>query len=200
MSFLASIAGDVIGGALGFFGQRETNQANAKQAREQMDFQERMSNTAHQREVADLKAAGLNPILSGTGGAGASAPPGAQARMESELGAGLSSALAARQNRETVNNLKQDTILKVQQQYGTSAATERDKRSADLLAQQEKTERERTNAERAHAEILSHSAKGAKLEGEIDTTKYGEIMRYLDRAVRSLGGGSSALRNALPRR
>lgn len=61
------------------FGQESANQANKKEAQKNRNFQERMSNTAHEREVADLRRAGLNPVLSAN--QGASTPGGSQAQL-----------------------------------------------------------------------------------------------------------------------
>ncbi len=54
-------------------------QFNSQEAAKNRDWQQMMSNTAHQREIADLKAAGLNPVLSAMNGNGASVGSGATA-------------------------------------------------------------------------------------------------------------------------
>lgn len=58
-------------------------QDNRISARQQQEFQERMSSTAHQREVADLIKAGLNPVLSANGGA--ASPVGAYGNVDGSI-------------------------------------------------------------------------------------------------------------------
>jgi hypothetical protein len=133
MGFLDGIGGAIVGGVGGLLGGAVQNQANAKEAalnrdfqheeaQNQMTFQEKMSSTAHQRETKDLLKAGLNPILSANGGASApsgAAGSGAQAQMGDTIGKGVSSALEVRRlGRELKQSDSQlalnDTIMDTQ--------------------------------------------------------------------------------------
>lgn len=76
------------GSFMGSEGAEDQNTANWNIMQNQQAFQERMSNTSYQRQVQDLKAAGLNPMLGYMKGSGATTPQGATAHMENVGDAG----------------------------------------------------------------------------------------------------------------
>ncbi|AXL14651.1 DNA pilot protein [Microviridae sp.] len=124
--------GSLIGGALSFLGGERRNTASKSAAREQMRFQERMSNTAFQRSTADMRAAGINPILAYQRG-GASTPSGAQPNITNSLDHAPTSAanyMLAKRQRAEIENLKATTALGV-----ANAGLAKEKTNTEQLTQ-----------------------------------------------------------------
>lgn len=155
-------------------------------AEDQMEFQEEMSSTAHQREVEDLRAAGLNPILSAKYG-GASTPGGASWSMP-DLGASVSSGFAAAKTKEeTKNAQEQRQVIKntadqlAEKNFETQANTAVLREEFNKKRDERKQIQANTENIRKQNAIMDSAVEAARIESEIDKTAYGKAMRYLNR-------------------
>jgi hypothetical protein len=132
---IGSIASSVIGGAASYFGTQSNNQAMQQMQQQQEAYNTQMSNTAYQRASADMKSAGLNPMMMFGSGSAASSPTAPGIQLQSPLqnaGSALkdvvSSAMQAKVQDATIDNLvQQNANLKTDQALHESDKQLRDR-------------------------------------------------------------------------
>ena len=148
-------------GVAGFLGQQQSNATNVQLAKENNLFQERMSNTAYQRQVKDMESAGLNPMLAYLKGGGASTPSGSVAYVQNPYAAGASSAESASRT-----SLANKQVPKVGAEIENIGADTISKRANTLYTQALQKVAGATEAEkRASVSLIEHQAK--KISEEI---------------------------------
>lgn len=169
--------------ALPFLGAIQERDFNREAASTANAFSERMASTQHQREVADLKAAGLNPMLSLRNG-GAAAPSGASFSVDNPGGASASAFQQARLNTANIANIEADTENKKISSENIQADTFLKRVNAGLS--QSQTLLAGASADQARANISMLETQAKKIAEEIkNVPKEGDRLSALARQLSS---------------
>jgi len=197
-----AIAGlGAVGGALINSGaQAEANEANLEEARRNRAWQERMANTAYQRGMADMRKAGLNPLLAYSQG-GASTPSGNMATVQSTrpgdalstgLSTGASTALESYQALTSAELQKSQMTLNAAQEV--AAVREAQLKESTALQVQQATKGIRLENAKRLSELPKHKAAAevdvAHSQVDKDNVKYDN---WLKRIQNTIGVAGSAL-------
>lgn len=176
--------GAVIGAAAGIGGGLLGNYLNSREMRKQRQWMEKMSNTAHQREVEDLRNAGLNPILSATGGNGASTPQGQLIPMEDPIEKGINSALAIRQQESTIGLQDAQAAQAVSQSQLNNSSAKQAEENAKLLAISQDKVRKEMEEINARINNLNAGSEKSLADAHFGTGVAGDALRFGNSFVR----------------